>query len=123
MLAIYKTRLERENFKVITAREGFSGTHMALAEKPHLILLDLMMPEADGKDVLSTLQISKHGKDIPVMIVSNLNPGDIDLSRYKSLVVDYLVKTSYTPAQIVERVKGFFEQTKQEKLIRRSYAN
>ena len=110
LLNIYKIRLEQAGFNVFTAQNGLSGIKKALENTPDLILLDLAMPEADGKDFLSVLQVSKNIKNTPVIIVSNYSPDQIELADFKEQIVDYLVKVEYTPKEIANKVINFFHK-------------
>jgi two-component system alkaline phosphatase synthesis response regulator PhoP len=110
LLNIYKIRLEQAGFSVYTAQNGIAGIKKALENKPDLILLDLSMPEADGKDFLSVFQVSKNIKSIPVIIVSNISPDHAELSHFDNNIVDYFVKVEYTPKEIAGRVIEFFDK-------------
>ncbi len=112
LLNIYKIRLEQAGFQVFTAQNGTAGITKALENTPDLILLDLMMPEADGKDFLSIFQISKAIKNTPVIVVSNVSPDHANIQDFKDNVVDYLVKVEYTPKEIAARVIDFFNEKK-----------
>ena len=50
---MYKTKLEQEGHMVFLADNGASGLSMALSQKPDLILLDIMLPDGDGRDFLT----------------------------------------------------------------------
>ncbi len=110
LLNIYKIRLEQAGFNVFTAQDGLTGIKKALENLPDLILLDLAMPEADGKDFLSIFQISKNIKDTPIIIVSNYSPDHVELTDFKDQIVDYLVKIEFTPKEIANKVINFFQQ-------------
>jgi two-component system alkaline phosphatase synthesis response regulator PhoP len=112
LLNIYKIRLEQAGFQVFTAQNGATGITKALENTPDLILLDLMMPEADGKDFLSIFQISKVIKNTPIIIVSNVSPDHSNIQDFKDNVVDYLVKVEYTPKEIAAKVIDFFTEKK-----------
>lgn len=109
LLNIYKIRLEQAGFHVFTAQNGVAGIKKAIENTPDLILLDLMMPESDGKEFLSVFQISKNIKDIPIIIVSNVSPDHADLNGLGDNVVDYMVKVEYTPKEIANKVIEFFQ--------------
>ncbi len=98
-------KFEEEGFSVLDAKNGEEGLGLALQEKPDLILLDLMMPKVDGIEMLKGLRNDPRGKDIPVIMLTNV--GDVDhiseAIEYGSY--DYLIKTDHTLEDIVRRVK------------------
>lgn len=108
LLELYKISLENAGYHVHTSSNGFEGVQKAFQKNPDLILLDLMMQMGDGKDVLSTIRLHETGKDIPIIIISNLNPGTVDLSDRSEQVLDYWVKAELTPRSLVSRLKEYF---------------
>lgn len=72
-LILVEKILQRYNFKVKKANGGQEALDMIAAEKPSLVLLDLMMPNVDGFDVLAVLSKSEETSNIPVVILSALN--------------------------------------------------
>lgn len=72
-LILVEKILHRYNFKVKKANGGQEALDMIAAEKPSLVLLDLMMPNVDGFDVLAALSKSEETSNIPVVILSALN--------------------------------------------------
>lgn len=72
-LILVEKILQRYNFKVKKANGGQEALDMIAAEKPSLVLLDLMMPNVDGFDVLAALSKSAETSNIPVVILSALN--------------------------------------------------
>ena len=72
-LILVEKILQRYNFKVKKENGGQEALDMIAAEKPSLVLLDLMMPNVDGFDVLAALSKSEETSNIPVVILSALN--------------------------------------------------
>ena len=72
-LILVEKILQRYNFKVKKANGGQEALDMIAAENPSLVLLDLMMPNVDGFDVLAALSKSEETSNIPVVILSALN--------------------------------------------------
>ena len=72
-----KIRLENNNYKVITAKDGFEGLEKAKLEKPNLIILDVMMSGMGGYEVCMQLKQSEQTQNIPVLMLS-ARGGDID---------------------------------------------
>lgn len=97
--------LGEKGYKVIHALDGEIGINLAKTEKPDLILLDIILPKIDGFEVLKELKKDKKTKDIPVIVLTNLeNPEDIEKSL--SLGANtYLVKSDYQLEEIYEKIK------------------
>lgn len=78
---IYKTRLEAQGYNCFVAYNGIIALYFIQKDQPDLVLLDLMIPDISGADVLRTMRRSSWGKDIPVYVISNLSesqaPADI----------------------------------------------
>jgi CheY-like chemotaxis protein len=73
--------------------------------KPDLILLDLMMPEMDGFQLVATLQKEPAWRDIPVIVITALDLDPEDRARLNSGVETVLVKDAFQPAELVERIR------------------
>ncbi len=97
--------LMRENFKVANALNGQAGLELALKIKPDLILLDLILPKMDGFEVLERLKKNPETKDIPVIILTNLERTE-DVDKALELgATTYLVKANYDLKEVIEKVK------------------
>lgn len=97
--------LEREGYEVKSALEGDAGLNLAKESKPNLILLDLILPKIDGFEILAELKKDESTKEIPVIILTNLESSqDIE----KALVLGaktYLVKANYDLKDVIQKVK------------------
>jgi len=97
--------LEREGYEVKSALEGEAGLKLAKESKPNLILLDLILPKIDGFEILAELKKDESTKEIPVIILTNLESSqDIE----KALVLGaktYLVKANYDLKDVILKVK------------------
>jgi DNA-binding response OmpR family regulator len=105
LAAVYETRLDAEGFSVKRVANGEEALSTALAYKPDLILLDVMMPKVSGFDVLDILRNTPETTSIKVVMLTALSQ-DSDKERAQSLGVDdYLVKSQVVIADVVERIK------------------
>lgn len=103
---MYQDKFKLVNFAVLTAEDGQKGLEMALAEKPDLILLDLALPKIKGMDVMGTLRTSEWGKQVPIIVLTNLNvDGKILESITQYSPVYCLLKANTTPEEVVEKAK------------------
>lgn len=97
--------LEMEGYNVFSAYDGQSGIDIAEKERPDLILLDLILPKIDGFEVLKIIKTSSSTKDIPVIILTNLE----QIQSVEKLIeygpLNYLVKANYSLDEIIEKIK------------------
>jgi len=99
-----ETSLTRKGYSVIPALDGEDALAKALAPRPDLILLDVMMPKMQGFDVLARLKSDATTRDIPVIMLSNLEQeGDIRRS-IEGGARSYLVKSNVPLDALAERV-------------------
>jgi len=102
---LYRTKLEKEGFGVVVASNGTETLELLKKHRPNLIILDLVMPEMDGFEVLKKLKEESDLKDVPVIILSNLGQEE-DIERAKELgVFKYIIKSNVSIHQMVESVE------------------
>ena len=88
-----KRSLKLYGFNVYLAKDGPSGIELAQQKRPEFILLDWMMPEMDGLEVLSELKHNKRTKDIPIFMLTTKGMiGDLD-QAFEIGADDYITKT------------------------------
>lgn len=104
---IYKVKLAKEGFAVEVVSDGEWAIEAAKKHKPDLVLLDLVMPKADGFDVLKALKKDKNLASVPVIILTNLGKDDDRALATKLGANDYLVKASNSIQSIVETIKQY----------------
>jgi two-component system, NtrC family, sensor kinase len=97
--------LERPQWIVREAANGREALNILREEKPDVILLDLMMPEMDGFEVVAALQKDAGWKDIPVIVITSLDLNAKDRERLNSGVQSVLVKEKFRPDDLVERIR------------------
>jgi two-component system, OmpR family, phosphate regulon response regulator PhoB len=102
---VYKTRLHAEGFDLRRVPNGEDALAVALAYKPDLILLDVMMPKLSGFDVLDILRNTPETTNTKVIMLTALSQ-DSDRKRAEEMGVDdYLVKSQVVIADVVDRIK------------------
>lgn len=102
---MYKYKLEAAGYEVSTAAEGASGLHVLEHVVPDLMLLDIKMPHLPGQEVLKRVRATEWGKDIKVIVLTNISKDEAP-HEFRVLNVDaYAVKAHYTPSQVLELVK------------------
>jgi DNA-binding response OmpR family regulator len=105
--ALVRAYLEREGYRVLTAYDGREAVERARADRPQLIVLDLMLPELDGFEVLRRVRAEG---DVPILMLSarsSLPERIIGLERGAD---DYLPKP-FSPAELVVRVKAILRRS------------
>lgn len=101
---LIELRLERAGYKVEVARDGKKGLELILEQKAELILLDLMLPELGGFDILEELARKNILPDLPIVIISNSGQ-PVEVERAIKLGVrDYLIKVNFSPDEVLEKV-------------------
>ena len=97
--------LKQERYEMISALDGETGLRLAKTQKPDLILLDLILPRVNGFEVLKKLKEDKETKDIPVIVLTNLEGiGDVD-KAVELGATTYLVKAQYSLEEVVQKIK------------------
>lgn len=103
---MYAKKFVLEKFVVLTALDGEEGLAMALKEKPDIILLDLLMPKKDGMTMLKELRKDPWGKNVPIIILTNLNAKDeIIQGITENQPAYYLMKTNAVPSNVVDKIR------------------
>ena len=109
---IYKSRLEMLGYEVHVATDGIAGLYTIQNEAPDLVLLDLMVPAIAGDEVLRKMRGVEWGKDIPVLVMSNLNEEDAPSGLRELGIVDYVVKANLEHSQLDDIVNGILHPEK-----------
>lgn len=102
---MYRMKFEKAGFDVMMADNGETGFLMCEKFRPHLILLDLQMPHVDGEECLKMIRNETWGKDIPVLILTNLGIEEAPESLKELNVTNYIVKAAMTPRAVVAKTK------------------
>jgi adenylate cyclase len=97
--------LEAQQWTVTEAANGRAALASLEQEKPDLILLDLMMPEVDGFQLVAALQEETRWRDIPVIVVTAMDLSTADRARLNSGIESVLVKDTFQPAELVDRIR------------------
>lgn len=103
---MYRIKFEAEGYTVETAANGKLGLKLAEEMKPDIILLDLMMPEMNGDEMLEKLRKTSWGKDITVIILTNSGQEQAPPNLKNLGIRRYIVKAEMTPRQVAEMVKA-----------------
>lgn len=108
---IYKTRLELLGYSCFIGYNGITGLYFIQQEKPDLVLLDLMIPDISGGQVLETMRNSDWGKQIKVLVISNLNESEAPSNIRQLGIEGYVVKANLVDDQIDQLVAAILDPT------------
>lgn len=101
--------LKQSGFSILTAMDGSFGLELAKKERPSLIILDLMLPEMDGKDVCRALKSNPITRSIPVLILT-AKADEMDRVIGLELGADDYVTKPFSPRELVLRVKAILRR-------------
>ena len=115
LLKNYVTELELLKYKVVSISDGGKAVAAVQKEKPDLVLLDIMLPNKNGIDILEELRQDDGFKELPVVMLTNY--GDEENIR-KSLelgALDYLKKYNVTPSDVGQRLEKYLKSAHERK--------
>lgn len=108
---IYETLMKKAEFDVVSITNGqdmlrkIKGIETGEEGKPDLVLLDLILPDVNGVDLLKNLKKTEATKDIPVFILSNQESSVTE--NLEGVKPDkFIVKANITPTELIETIKG-----------------
>jgi len=102
---MYRFKFEAEGFEVQVAENGKLGLELVESMKPDIILLDLMMPEMAGDEMLQQLRATDWGKQIKVIILTNMGEQELPPALKELGVSGVILKADMTPRQVADLVK------------------
>ena len=103
---MYRIKFEAEGYEVNTAENGKLGLELAQDMKPDIMLVDLMMPEMNGDEMLVKLRSTDWGKKIKVIVLTNMGEQEAPQILKTLDVRRFIVKAEMTPRQVAEMVKN-----------------
>lgn len=106
VLETHRRLVAQTGRRVLTAQDGHKGLELAIAEKPDLILLDLMMPEMDGFAVLDALHSRPETRSIPVIIVTGRQLSEAEVERCNRGVAGILSKGMFSQKETLEHIEA-----------------
>ena len=104
-ILLYREAFRLADFPVDAVDNGREGVEKIKKDKPDIVILDILMDDLSGVNVLQLVRENSETKNIPVLVLTNLVREDIERQVRKLGVEDYIIKTSVIPVEVVERVK------------------
>lgn len=115
LINMYSAKFEIEGYSIFVAEDGVEGLEKTQKLNPDIILLDIVMPRMNGFEVLEKLKADGVTKNIPVVILSNINQME-DISKGLSLgAEDYFIKAHFVPSEIVKKVENILNKKSKNK--------
>ena len=109
--------LESQQWQISEAENGRVALDRLADDVPDIILLDLMMPEMDGFQLITALQERPAWRGIPVIVITALDLTAADRARLNSGVEGILLKDSFEPAQLVEIVRRLVAKSRRSQKV------
>ena len=104
---LLERKLKNANYEVAVAQDGEAGLVAMKANKPDLVLLDIIMPKKNGLEVMAEMNKDPelNLKQLPVVVISNSGQ-PVEIEKVLALGVrDYLIKADFDPQQVIDKVK------------------
>ena len=111
LTTIFTAALTKEGYQVLVTNTGQEGIDKATTEAPNLILLDQVLPDLSGNDILKQLKLDEKTKNIPVIILSNFSQEELVKEAIDAGAADYVFKYQVEPKDVVEKIKSTLAQT------------
>lgn len=106
---MYEKKFKDAGYNAISTGDAENALSLIKKEKPNLILLDILLPKKSGLEILEQIKKDEKLAKIKIVAFSNFDNPETKKRARKLKVEAYLIKTNYTPKQVVERVKKFIE--------------
>jgi len=106
---MYYDKFSQAGYEVFLAFDAQEGLSLAKKKKPDLVILDVLLPRENGISFLAKLRSEPKISSIPVIAFSNYDVPETRKEAEALGVKDYLIKTSYTPQEMVEKVKNYLQ--------------
>ncbi len=106
---MYKDKFIQAGFEITLVYSSEEALKVLQKEKPDLILLDILLPRINGIGFLTRIKQNPELSSIPVIAFSNYDDAETKGEAFRLGVKDYLIKTSYTPQEIIDKVKSYLK--------------
>lgn len=104
---MYRESFFQAGFKVVSALSAEEGLVLIRKEKPDLVVLDILLPRSNGISFLKEQKKDPTISSIPVVAFSNYDDPETKKEALELGAKDYLIKTNYTPREVVEKIKEY----------------
>jgi CheY-like chemotaxis protein len=112
LIDVWSLVLKKEGYEVITAGTGHDGMEIAKTQQPDFILLDQIMPDLKGNEVLQMLKQDPQTQNIMVAMASNYSENELMQQAIQNGAVDYILKYQIDPQDLVNKIKTLMQDGK-----------
>ena len=102
-------KLEKAGYKIITASNGSEAMKKIEDPEISMVLLDLILPDFDGFEILKSIREHDKTKYIPVIVFSNLSEEKVMKQAYDMGATDFMVKSNFTLDELIQHIKKFLK--------------
>lgn len=105
ILKVFSASLKAHGYDIVTASNGTDGIEKVKTQKPDLVLLDQVLPDIQGNEVLVALKSDPATKDVTVAMLSNFGQNELIEKAINSGAVDYILKYQITPEYLATKIQ------------------
>lgn len=105
LAGIFTSALQKAGFDAVFASTGKGGLEKAKSEKPNLILLDQVLPDIQGNEILKTLRTDAETQKIPVIVLSNFSQEELVKEAINQGAKDYVFKYQVEPQDVIKKIQ------------------
>lgn len=109
-ILMYQTKFELSGYNFTFAENGLKGLKMARKTKPDIILIDLVMERLGGIEVLQKLKQDSKTKDIPAIIITNLDKQELAKKAMELGAIDFIVKSKVPLREMMARLENYLKK-------------
>ncbi len=111
LMTVFSTALSGAGYQVVTAADAKTGIDKVKSERPDLVLLDQMLPDMNGNDILKVLKQDPTTKNFPVAMLSNYSDEKVMQESIQQGAMDYILKYQIEPKDLVNKVKLLLQES------------
>ncbi len=104
LTTIFSSALKQGGFEVIATTTGQDGLEKAKTQNPSLILVDQILPDMQGNQLIQSLKSEEHTKHIPIAVLSNFGQQELIKEALSQGASDYILKYQIEPQELVQKV-------------------
>lgn len=105
ILKVFSASLKMHGYEVITASNGNDGIEKVRTQMPDLVLLDQVLPDIQGNEILITLKNDPATQNVPVAMLSNFGQNELIEKAINAGAVDYILKYQITPEYLATKIQ------------------
>lgn len=112
IMSLLSQKISDAGYQVIEARDGEEGLKLLRSNEPDLVLLDIILPNVDGLELLKRKQALSETKNIPVVVISN-SGAPAEISQAQRLgAVDWITKTEFSLQETMDKIEKIIQESR-----------